>query len=76
MRNVDLLINSKYFIENFFLLCCVFVTLCGLSLAVESRVYSLVAVQGLPIVVASPVEERRLQAPKALGGDSCSTWAP
>ena len=45
----------------FFWLCWVFVSVCGLSLVVTSRGYSLIVVHGLLIVVASLVVEHRVQ---------------
>ena len=39
--------------------------MCGLSLGLASRAYSLVAVQGLLIVVASLVAEHGLSCPTA-----------
>ena len=45
----------------FFWLCWVFVSVCGLSLVVTNRGYSLIVVHGLLIVVASLVVEHRVQ---------------
>ena len=59
--------QEKMYIKSFFkkfyfnfCLCREFIAVCGLSLVVESRVYSLM-VCGLLIVVASLIAEHRLQ---------------
>ena len=51
---------NNFFLILIFWLCWVFVAVCGLSLVLASGAYSLVAVQGLLIVVASLVAEHGL----------------
>ena len=55
---MDNLCDEKIFI--YFWLCRIFVAACGLSLVVASGGYSLVAVRGLLIVMASPVVQQEL----------------
>ena len=55
---VDNLCDEK--ISIYFWLCRIFVAACGLSLVVASGGYSLVAVRGLLIVMASPVVQQEL----------------
>ena len=56
---------NNFFLILIFWLCWVFVAVCGLSLVLASGAYSLVAVQGLLIVVASLVAEHGLSCPTA-----------
>ena len=49
-----------YYVFIYFWLCSVFAALHGFSLVIESRGYSLAAVHGLVIAVASLVAEYRL----------------
>ena len=74
--------SQLYVIQGFFLhvhtniyfifwLCWVFSAACRLSLAVESRGYSLGMMPRLLIVVVSVVEHRLWR----MGVSSCSTWA-
>ena len=59
------MLNNFSFLILIFWLCWVFVAVCGLSLGLASGAYSLVAVQGLLIVVASLVAEHGLNCPTA-----------
>ena len=61
---------SAYLLIIYFWLCWVFGAERGLSLAVESRGYSLAAISGLLVVVASLVVELRLYV---RGLSSCGT---
>ena len=55
---MDNLCDEK--ISIYFWLCWIFVAACGLSLVVASGGYSLVAVRGLLIEMASPVVQQEL----------------
>ena len=71
---------SDFIIKTFFWLCWVFVAAWGFSLVAASGSYSLVAVHGLFIAVASLVVEHRLSGAwasgvVALGLRSCSSPA-
>ena len=55
---IPFILKKKRFI--YFWLCCIFVAMCRLSLAVVTGDYSLVVMRGLLIVVASLVVERGL----------------